>query len=115
MKRNSRYIDLTPITQAFLPHVETRATRALLREVTGSDTLDPDDESYRDLGLYATFAVIGLIGGERLRTNGYVTVMIPVAFETGHFEVKMTMNHRPASHACITLSLATKALILDDQ
>lgn len=115
MKRNSRYIDITPITQAFLPYVETRATRALVCEVAGSDTLDPDDESYRDLGIYAAFAVCGLIGGERLRTDGCVTVMIPVAFEIGHFEVKMTINHRPASHACITLSLATKALILDDQ
>lgn len=115
MKHNSRYIDLTPITQAFLPHVETRATRALLCEVAGSDALDPDDESYRDLGIYAAFAAIGLIGGERHRTDGYVTVMIPVAFETGHFEVKMTMNHGPASHTCITLSLATEALNLDDQ
>jgi hypothetical protein len=110
MRQTAPLIDLTTTTQGFLPNAQTRMTRGVWRQVAGDDIFDPEDPRSRDLGVYLAFAVIGVIGCDRLRTNGCETTVMPVAFETGHFEVMVTIKHGPTSAPRITLSLPGESL-----
>ena len=103
-------INLTPATNQFLPDVRAYATPAVWRRVAGNAKFDPDDERCQDVSLYLVFAVIGAIGRSRIRTSGCETNIIPLAFQTGHFDVLVTITNRARSLACVTLSLPDESV-----
>lgn len=104
-KPPSELISLTPATNQYLPHVRAYATRAVWRRIAGRTKFNPEDERCQDLSVYLVFAVIGLLGRDRLRTYGCETTVIPVAFQAGHFEAMVTIKHDVHSLVRVTLAM----------
>lgn len=104
---------MLPLESSLLP-VKSPAliTRELWQKIGGHVGLESDGECVDTLSFYVLFALLGLIGFDKEQRPGQETLLIPVAFESGQFAIRLTI-HRPAhSDPFLVLSLPEESMAL---
>lgn len=96
-------INIETATRPILPGLRVGMTPSLWRAVAGNDPLEPDDERLRELCFYVLFAVAGMI--ERTDKDRE-DLLVPVAFDTGTFRMRIVARRDAFGANSLTLSLA---------
>jgi hypothetical protein len=92
-----------PASGHFPPlNMPVRLTRTLWRALADSDEFHPDDEIVDDLCFYLAFALVEMVGFDRISTPAAESLLVPVAFASGRTVMRVTIQQNPGT---LTLSL----------
>jgi hypothetical protein len=100
--QNLAPIDIEPAVRGLLPGFRVRMTRALWTAIAGRDPVTAEDERLRDLGFYALFAIVGMVGEDDEEGKD---IIVPVTFESSLFQVRIAVGRDTHEAPSLTLSL----------
>lgn len=102
----ARLIEISEATRRVLADTVVKMTPALWRAIAGSDSVDQGDERLGDLGFYTLFALAKLTAAQVGAQEDSRGLLVPVAFDTGNFNMRIEAHRDEHEKIVLRLSLA---------